>query len=78
MKPQHQKTSTHRPTSEKLYEYYSSQTYDWTEVEDQMHDYYLSEYSEELETGLKRPNPPTEEAVKRAKFIDKTYQWQGR
>jgi hypothetical protein len=43
-----------------------------------MHDYYLSEYSEELETGLKRPNPPTEEAVKRAKFVDKTYQWQGR
>jgi hypothetical protein len=29
-------------------------------------------------SNLKRPNPPTEEAVKRAKFIDKTYQWQGR
>jgi len=28
--------------------------------------------------ALNRPNPPTEEAVKRAKFIDKTYQWQGR
>jgi hypothetical protein len=27
---------------------------------------------------LKRPNPPTEEAVKRAQFVDKTYQWQGR
>lgn len=26
---------------------------------------------------LKRPNPPTEEAVKRAQFVDKTYQWQG-
>ena len=25
-----------------------------------------------------RPNPPTEEAVKRAQFVDKTYQWQGR
>ncbi len=24
------------------------------------------------------PNPPTEEAVKRAQFVDKTYQWQGR
>jgi len=29
-------------------------------------------------SNLKRPNPPTEEAVKRAKFVDKTYQWQGR
>jgi len=28
--------------------------------------------------NLKRPNPPTEEAVKRAKFVDKTYQWHGR
>lgn len=27
---------------------------------------------------LNKPNPPTEEAVKRAQFIDKTYQWQGR
>ena len=24
---------------------------------------------------LKRPNPPTDEAVKRAKFVDKTYKW---
>ncbi len=78
MKQNQQKTSTHRPTSEELYEYYSSQTYDWTEVEDQMHDYYLAEYSEELATGLKRPNPPTEEMIKKAQFVDKTYQWQGR
>ena len=28
--------------------------------------------------ALNRPNPPTEEAVKRAQFVDKTYQWQGR
>ncbi len=26
--------------------------------------------------NLKRPNPPTTEAVKRAKFVDKTYKWQ--
>ena len=26
---------------------------------------------------LKRPNPPSKEAVKRAKFVDKTYQWSG-
>ena len=24
---------------------------------------------------LNRPNPPTEEAIKRAKFKDKTYHW---
>ena len=24
---------------------------------------------------LKRPNPPTEEAIKRAQFVDKTYVW---
>ena len=24
---------------------------------------------------LRRPNPPTEEAVKRAQFVDKTYVW---
>lgn len=25
--------------------------------------------------GLKKPNPPTAEAIKRAAFIDKTYVW---
>ena len=24
---------------------------------------------------LKRPNPPTEAAIKRAQFVDKTYVW---
>ena len=24
---------------------------------------------------LKRPNPPTAEAIKKAQFVDKTYQW---
>lgn len=27
---------------------------------------------------LKRPNPPTKEAIKRAQFVDKTYNWTGR
>ena len=27
---------------------------------------------------LKRPNPPTQEAVERAKFVDKTYVWKGK
>jgi hypothetical protein len=29
------------------------------------------------ETELKRPKPPTSEAVEKAQFIDKTYQWKG-
>tara|TARA_Y100000593_G_scaffold25071_1_gene49906 strand:- start:440 stop:631 length:192 start_codon:yes stop_codon:yes gene_type:complete len=27
---------------------------------------------------LKKPNPPTKEAVEKAKFKDKTYQWKGK
>ncbi len=27
--------------------------------------------------NLIRPNPPTEEAIKRAQFKDKTYHWSG-
>ena len=27
---------------------------------------------------LKRPNPPTAEAIKRAQFVDKTYRWTGK
>jgi hypothetical protein len=27
---------------------------------------------------LKRPNPPTPEAVAKAQFVDKTYVWQGK
>ena len=26
-------------------------------------------------TDLKRPNPPTQEAVEAAQFVDKTYNW---
>ena len=28
-------------------------------------------------SSLKRPNPPTPEAVAKAQFVDKTYQWKG-
>jgi len=27
---------------------------------------------------LKRPNPPTTEAIEKAQFKDKTYRWNGR
>ena len=30
------------------------------------------------EEKLKKPNPPTPEAVEKAKFKDKTYNWNGR
>jgi len=39
---------------------------------------YLMSQQISEEKRLKRPNPPTDEAVKRAKFVDKTYQWHGR
>jgi hypothetical protein len=29
------------------------------------------------EHTLNKPNPPSKEAVERAKFVDKTYQWTG-
>ncbi len=29
------------------------------------------------ENQLKKPNPPTQEAIEKSKFIDKTYQWSG-
>ena len=28
-------------------------------------------------TYLNRPNPPTKEAIEKAKFVDKTYHWSG-
>ena len=31
----------------------------------------------EIEKGLKKPNPPTKEAIEKAKFKDKTYHWKG-
>ncbi len=27
---------------------------------------------------LRKPNPPTAEAIKKAQFVDKTYNWTGR
>ena len=35
----------------------------------------LVEYYGDKYLQLNRPNPPSEEARKRAKFIDKTYDW---
>ena len=38
----------------------------------------LIEYYGEDNLELRRPKPPSKEAVKRAAFIDKTYHWTGR
>ena len=38
----------------------------------------LVEYYGENSLQLNRPNPPSLEAIERAKFIDKTYEWKGR
>ena len=35
------------------------------------HPWYKFNSSQEL----KKPNPPTKEAIKKAQFVDKTYQW---
>ena len=38
----------------------------------------ISEYLQDMYTeSLQRPKPPTPEAVAKAQFIDKTYQWKG-
>ena len=38
----------------------------------------LVEYYGDKSLQLNRPNPPSKESIKRAKFIDKTYEWKGR
>ena len=30
------------------------------------------------EAELKAPNPPTKQAIEKAKFVDKTYEWTGK
>ena len=42
--------------------------YDYTKVA--LVEYYGDQYLQ-----LNRPNPPTREAIERAKFVDKTYRW---
>ena len=45
--------------------------YDYTKVA-------LVEYYGDNFLQLNRPNPPSKEAIERAKFVDKTYEWRGR
>ncbi len=36
-----------------------------------------SDYEHPWYAHLKKPNPPTQEAIEKAKFVDKTFQWRG-
>ena len=38
----------------------------------------LVEYYGDNSLQLNKPNPPSKEAVERARFVDKTYEWKGR
>jgi len=39
-------------------------------------DVYVHPWYEALKTQLNKPKPPSEEAIKKAQFVDKTYTWQ--
>lgn len=67
------KNSTQQPTSDQeMYAYFESITSDWTEAQELYDDWQRSQI---YPYNLKVPNPPTEEQVKRAQFVDKTYVW---
>ena len=38
---------------------------------------YAHPWYKHLDKQLKSPNPPSKEAVEKAKFVDKTYHWDG-
>ena len=39
------------------------------------HPWYKFNRSEKTKAELIKPNPPSKEAVERARFVDKTYEW---
>jgi len=41
------------------------------------HPWYKFNRSEKTKAELIKPNPPSKEAVERARFVDKTYKWTG-
>ena len=42
-----------------------------------VHPWYEYNEKQDKKAKLIRPNPPSKEAVERAKFVDKTYHWKG-
>ena len=69
------KNLTPPQTSDEVFQYFRSVTDNWADAQRLMNDHIMCEEMEEELTGLKRPNPPTEEMIKRAQFVDKTYHW---
>ena len=68
-------TSTHQPTSDtELTDYQlCQQKKPW---EHPWNSHMLNwDAEEELDKRIKRPNPPTKEAIQKAKFIDKSFAW---
>ena len=41
------------------------------------HPWYEYNNNKNIEARLIKPNPPSKEAIERAKFVDKTYHWSG-
>ena len=41
------------------------------------HPWYKFNKNEDNKAQLIKPNPPSKEAVERARFVDKTYHWKG-
>ena len=38
----------------------------------------ISEYlQDQYDAALNRPNPPTQQAIEKAQFVDKTFDWKG-
>ena len=42
-----------------------------------VHPWYEYNNDQDKQAVLIKPNPPTKEAVERARFVDKTYHWRG-
>ena len=42
-----------------------------------VHPWYEFNDKQDVEARLIKPNPPSKEAIERAKFVDKTYHWAG-
>ena len=40
-------------------------------------DTYVHPWYEHVNNRLNRPNPPSKEDIEKAKFVDKTYRWNG-
>lgn len=66
------KNSIQQPTSEEMYAYFESITSDWTEAQELYDDWQRGQM---YPYNLRVPKRPTEEAIKRAQFVDRTYVW---